>query len=74
MSRAVLADHVLFNECVYYLREDLHKKNQGHIFDKEKQTFSCLSTTFHNTKPWIFEKYTIYKAVEVILPDAKRSL
>lgn len=26
MSRAVLADHVLFNECVYYLREDLHKK------------------------------------------------
>lgn len=74
MSRAVLADHVLFNECVYYLREDLHKKNQGHIFDKEKQTFSCLSTTFHITKPWIFEKFTIYPSVEVILPAAKKSL
>ncbi len=74
MSRAVLADHVLFNECVYYLREDLHKKNQGHILDKEKQTFSCLSTTFHITKPWIFEKFTIYPSVEVILPAAKKSL
>ena len=53
--------------------EKTYIKNQGHIFDKEKQTFSCLSTTFHITKPWIFEKFTIYPSVEVILPAAKIS-
>lgn len=74
MARAVLADHVLFNECIHYLREDLYRENKRSEFDRGGQTFSCISTTFNITKPWIFEKFTIYPSREIILPAGYKSL
>lgn len=70
----MLSDHVLFRECIFYLREDFHTQHRGYVINAEKQTFSCLSTTFYITKAWEFEDFSIHPSYRVDFSGNKRSL
>ena len=74
MARAVLADHVLFRECLFYLRKDLHEKNKRFPDNTSKQTFSCVCTTFHITKEWNLGEFSLTPSYDIHLPSAKKSL
>lgn len=74
MPRVVSADHVLFKECIFYLREDFYQQNLRRKVGGDRESFSCISTTFHISKPWEFEKFTIYPSAGFILPGANQSL
>lgn len=50
-------NHVLFNECMSYLRKDFHNIDEE---NPSNQTFSCIGTTFIISKPWEFEDFTIH--------------
>lgn len=72
--RAVLSDKILFRECIFYLREDLYVKNQRFAIEEIEPSYSCLSTTFEITKPWVFDDFTIYPSYIISLPAARRSI
>ncbi|HCG3356027.1 hypothetical protein CAS80_02210 [Acinetobacter baumannii] len=74
MVRPVLADEILFKECIFYLREDLYKKNQGFASEDNQQTYSCINTTFLITKPWIFEDFTIHPSKVSNFPIVRQSI
>lgn len=74
MARAVLSDHVLFRECMFYLREDLHLQTHRISTSPVRKTFSCICTTFHITKTWDLGDFSINPPYEVQFPSAKKSL
>lgn len=74
MVRPVLADEILFKECIFYLREDLYKKKQGNVSEDNQQTYSCISTTFLITKPWVFEDFTIHPSKVTNFPYARQAI
>ncbi|AOA58289.1 hypothetical protein [Acinetobacter larvae] len=74
MPRFVLADHVLFEECLYYLRSDLYNKNQEFQFGEKQPSFSCISTTFEISKPWKLADFTIQPSISISLPASYKSL
>lgn len=74
MARAVLGDHVLFRECMFYLRKDLYLEKQRFLESTDKRTFSCISTTFHITKIWDLGDFSISPSHEIMLPAARKSL
>lgn len=74
LARAVLSDHVLFRECMFYLREDLHSRKYRAPTNPNEKTFSCICTTFHITKIWDLGDFSIKPSHEVRFPSAKKSL
>lgn len=74
MARAVLADHILFRECMFYLREDLFLNKQRFSTQTDEKTFSCVCTTFRITKTWDLGDFLINPSYQVRLPSAKESL
>ncbi|WP_426243817.1 hypothetical protein [Psychrobacter sp. TWP2-1-2] len=74
MSRAVLSDHVLFRECIFYLREDLYLQTQRGSTSKDKKTFSCICTTFFITKEWDLGSFSINPSNKVNLAFRRASL
>ncbi|HAV5515015.1 TPA: hypothetical protein JI118_13170 [Acinetobacter baumannii] len=74
MARPVLADEILFKECIPYLREDLYNKKQRILDINNHQTYSCISTTFEISKPWIFDDFTIHPSNIIHFPIARKSI
>jgi len=68
MSRAVTADHVLFNECIHTFRSD----------DRIRRTIegssrSYLLTSFHLPETWTLPDAKVLPSIEVYLPGAYSS-
>lgn len=69
MSRAVTADHVLFDECIASFR----RENENiPIFGKGK-SISYLITGFELTQQWKLKQCVIHPSIKVILPGAYSS-
>ena len=66
MSRAVTADHVLFNECISAFRPN----GKQHLRFGDGPSCSYLLTSFHLTEKWQLPNCTIYPSVRVHLPGA----
>lgn len=66
MSRAVTADHVLFDECIGAFRQ--HDARQRPFL--EGNSFSYLLTSFELPEPWQLPHCTIQPSVRVQLPSA----
>ncbi len=65
MSRAVTADHVLFNECIHKFRPE-----EIIMYDDEKSFTGYLLLDFNLTEIMEFENFQIEPTFEVILPGA----
>lgn len=74
MARAVTADHILFSECMYYLRRDFHQEKPRFAIQEDQKTFSCVCTTFRITKEWNLGDFSIHPSRQYDLPSCKKSL
>ena len=66
MSRAVTADHVLFDECIDAFRP--HEVGQAPFIDGK--SYSYLLTSFELPEPWQLPHCTMHPSVRVQLPGA----
>ncbi|MCG7499353.1 hypothetical protein MHO82_21030 [Vibrio sp. Of7-15] len=66
MSRAVTADHVLFDECISAFRSD--GEIRSHL--DEGKSISYLLTPFELPIPWDFKVCNVETSVKVMLPGA----
>lgn len=66
MSRAVTADHVLFDECIDAFRQ--YDAKQRPIV--EGKSFSFLLTSFELPQPWELPHCTVHPSIRVQLPGA----
>ncbi|AEB31217.1 hypothetical protein CAR_50p450 (plasmid) [Carnobacterium sp. 17-4] len=68
MSRAVTADHVLFDECIALFRPEEMKMDEN-----DHTTTGYLLIDFHLTEELVFEYFTIKPSIEVKGPGAYSS-
>lgn len=66
MSRAVTADHILFNECISAFRP-----SEFMIRTSDRPSFSYLLTSFRITTPWQLPNCVLHASEEVNLPGMK---
>lgn len=66
MSRAVTADHVLFDECIHAFR----RSNESRPPFMEGDSRSYLLTSFHLPSTWQFPYTKVLPSIEVHLPGA----
>lgn len=66
--RAVIGDHILFDECIDSFRE----KNDGFVFEpySDEEKISYIMTDFIIENDMDIGDIHIYKSVEVSLPNA----
>lgn len=69
MSRAVTADHVLFDECIHAFR----RCDESHRPFMEGDSRSILLTSFHIPVVWKFPHTQVLPSIEVRLPGALAS-
>lgn len=66
MSRAVTADHILFNECISAFRPN------GHVIKtSDRPSHSYLLTSFRITAPWQLPNCVVHASEQVNLPGMK---
>lgn len=66
MSRAVTADHVLFDECIDAFR----RERDGYRPYDKRESYSFLLTPFKIDEAWDLGKCQVSPSVEVTLPGA----
>lgn len=69
MSRAVTADHVLFDECIHAFR----RTDESHPAFMEGDSRSFLLTSFHIPVAWKFPHAQVLPSLEARLPGALAS-